>query len=487
MAWRFNLLTVALMSALGGVASCHLVFESGQPHVDVWFVTDEIRNDNEGLPITQRLVTDLSGWQFEYSLDGAPPQPANLDLRKGHVWFERLDASTPYAIWITAPGQPPLIIHGKAPQHYEATTHYGRLDAEAQTAARQITLPPPPTGTSIMVASTGTYASVTSTVCGTSCDWKLATPFEQPRLPDAAFGDRVYGLLFNTVGDQSFVTSSSVQAWQLSRQPETLMVPIATTNLNEYSLTPSLVPMCQLLMGLAPQQNARFTAWQIIAAPVPQDRNGQDVVVPPRGFPLARFPAVDNLPTLCVDSTATTVKFANPFRRTMPVMQTRADTLYSFTSAGAIADLTHNAYLRSNIESFTEAPGTVFTPKLDGALARNVTVNATAATPEQSLVLAVGDLELAWTKSASEQVDDWVVHVYRLYTDVNLFSKTEVVATVRTRNTAVTLPAELLPAGNYIMSIEARVGYPGAAAQDYRQHRYPFWTADIVAARLLIQ
>ena len=484
---KSTLLMVALISALGGVASCNLVFESGPPLVDVWFVTDEIRNDADGVPLMQRLVTDLAGWQIDYAVDGGPSLPANIDLRTGHVWFERADASLPYAVTVRAPGNIPLIFHGVAARHYEATTHYGRLDAEAQTVARQITLPMSPTNTSITVASTGTYASLNSATCGPQCDWQLATPFEEPRLPDAAFGDRVYGLLLSIVDDKSVVTATSVQSWQLSRQPEILLAPTPSTDLQTFSTPPSLAPLCGLLMGLAPQQLARLTAWQILAVPMPQDSDGREIVMPPKGHALVRFPEIPEVVTFCVDSTVDSVAFANPILGTIPVMHTSAGVLYGFTTTGAKKDLAHLAYLGSGIEIYTRADGAAFPVLLDGALPRNITVNGTTAVPEEVRVVPNADVQLAWTKSSSERVDDWVVRVRRLYTDGAQFSKSEIVATLRTLATSITIPIGLLPPGDYVVSIEARLGYPGAATQDYRRRSYPFWSADALAARIVIE
>ena len=487
---KSTLLMVALLSALGalgGGAGCNLVFEAGQPQVDIWFVTDEIRNDTDGAPIVQRLVTDLAGWQIDYSFDGEPAQPAHVDLRTGHIWFERVTANTPYAVTVRAPGQAPLIFHGVAAQHYEATTHYGRLDAEAETVARQITLPRIPTGASLMVASTGTYANLSSTDCGSNCDWKLATSFEQPQLPDAAFGDRVYGLLHTVTDDKSVVTGSSVQSWQLSRRPETLLAPTPSLDLQSFSTPANLMPLCALLMGLAPQQPGRLTAWQILAVPTLQNSDGQEIVVPPKGHPLVLFPSIPKTVTLCADSNGTSVAFANPFPRTIPVMRTNAGVLYAFTTPGAINDLRHLAFLGSGIEAYTRANATAFPEMPDGALPRNITVNGTAVVPEQPRIVPYADLQLTWTKSSSERVDDWVIHIRRLYTDAAQFSKSEIVATLRTVATSITVPVEFVPPGDYVLSVEARLGYPGAATQDYRRRDYPFWSANALAARIIIE
>ncbi len=484
---QYTPLMVALVSALGGAASCHLVFETGQPNVDVWFVTDEIRNDANGQPIVGRLVTDLTGWQIDYTVDGNPAQPANIDVRTGRVWFERIADDSPYAITVKAPAQVPMIFYGVAARHYEATTHYGRLDAEAQIMAQKITLPAALPNTSIMVATTGTYASINSATCGTTCDWRLATPFEQPQLPDAAFGDRVYGLLHSEIDGKSVVTASSVQSWQLTRRAEVLIPPTASASLQTLTTPPTIVQLCGLLEGLAPQQVNRLAAWQIMAVPNLHDANGQEVIVPPRGYPLALYPTITKFLTGCVDSTKNEITFGNPFPGTMPVLATGVGVLYSFFVPGAINDAAHLAYLGASIQVHTRAEAATFPVLLDGAVPRNITVNGTAAAPEQSRIVPHADVQVAWTKSASERVDDWVIQVRRLYTDSTQFSKSELVATLRTVQTSITIPTDFLPPGDYVLSIEGRLGYPGAATQDYRQRSYPFWSATALVARIVIQ
>jgi hypothetical protein len=84
---------------------------------------------------------------------------------------------------------------------------------------------------------------------------------------------------------------------------------------------------------------------------------------------------------------------------------------------------------------------------------------------------------------ANEVVDDFVVTVLRL----NVPTDGTIVAELRTVNHSLTIPADIVPTGNYVIAITARRGLPAASQQDYRKHAYPMSEGTTVAGQILVQ
>ena len=452
--------------------------------VQLRFIVDEIRNDAQGLPIVKRMPRDLANWKVSVRIADGAPIDAVVDATTGIATFERPSVSTPYTVFVQQPGQPEFVFEGVAAEHFEVVAHYGRLDA-APAATRRITLIAAQPDTQFAVATTGTYATLSLPACSNNCDWQLARPFEELRLPNSTFGDRVYGLLYGPDAmNFSVLRGTAVENWDLeTNQAVAFNTQLQQPNPTEYDVALAMQQMCNML----PASAVEHGSWQLRAVPTPFDENGQPVVVPPEGHPIAMFPKLNTAapPGSCAEPATQKFKTTNPFPRTNIVLHREAVNPNGYKSGAALPTLLHESIV---VDSLADGATTSFQTPLNGPNVRSVTLNDVVVVPKPTFdTLPAGyPLELKWSTASAIAADFFVVKLHRLYAD-GTNSRTRVEATFRTTEGKLTIPAAYATVGEFILSIDARLGYPNAKQQDFRTRQYPFWSSELIVANVRLQ
>jgi hypothetical protein len=489
--------TLRCLLTLGGAAvaiqsaACQLVFRSAESgtedaapidaadnSVRLFFVTDEVSNNPTFVPISNDVPTDLTGWQIDYVLGDGPKLPAKIDAVAGTATFERSTPTTPYAVWIRAPGQPVQVLFGTSATDYESTTHYGRLKQEIYSLNRFVTLPPSAAANS-RLATTGVYANLRVAGCTTPiANWGCAKAVgdeTMPPLPSSAHNDRVYLLDYQAASGRLEVFQSADQGLDVERfGTQTFNAPpMAVTPVTTHVKT-SAAELCNLQNGVR-ASSTFVSSWEILSVPLPSRAAGSEVLWPPRGHAIV-FPVQP--PQACVNFDMPNVVVGNPFPGTDVVLHASSVAVNSFSAGNPAATF----FYESKIDVYSKPQGSEWTTPLDGALARNAKFNGNAA-PIAALTVAPGPLVVSWETLANEVVDDFVVTVLRL----NVPTDGTIVAELRTVNHSLTIPADIVPTGNYVIAITARRGLPAASQQDYRKHAYPMSEGTTVAGQILVQ
>ncbi len=184
--------------------------------------------------------------------------------------------------------------------------------------------------------------------------------------------------------------------------------------------------------------------------------------------------------------------FANPYYQQDLIASFGAHTTYLFTAAGATA-----ASMQAGTTVFySPVPTNGCTlpyPVLELGVAVAIpgvpVLAQTRLTTAQTIALPAGDfVEMTWNEVASgvHPTDAFHLVIYEL---VNAAGATQIV-TVRRVFTAVShtrLPRAMFEAGHtYVVRVESRIGYPGAAHGDYQTLAYPFGFGAVFSAPFTI-
>jgi len=156
-----------------------------------------------------------------------------------------------------------------------------------------------------------------------------------------------------------------------------------------------------------------------------------------------------------------------------------------YKSGAALPTLLHESIV---VDSLADGATTSFQTPLNGPNVRSVTLNDVVVVPKPTFdTLPAGNpLELKWSTASAIAADFFVVKLHRLYAD-GTNSRTRVEATFRTTEGKLTIPAAYATVGEFILSIDARLGYPNAKQQDFRTRQYPFWSSELIVANVRLQ
>ncbi len=454
-------------------------------------------NDGNGNPIETDLTFGADQLDVSAILADSGATPA-ITFDDDTFAFSRNSLDEPYRLSVRAQAETtvPTEVQDTVSSVELSSPYFGRIARAGVSKLTNVTFAM--TGSlpaRIFVTSTGLRTSTSvspptgSTTLSFTLDWRSATStFGGLGLLSAGQGDVLWYTAFQEAKPDTIALDDYFAiSGQASQRPE-------MSNGGSLAFTAPIIDVVQdhcVMLGLP--RNAEVTRIAAASAfATAATFSGWNITSTPRIdlSPIAGIMLVEAASSTVIMDQNVPITFAEPYPGETPVVLMNA----GFRRVATLADTTTGVSLTYSTTQYLPIPASTPTTCANVNVDANIAVpgpvtfgGTPLATDNQSVAIdRSGPVQLTFPPTGGA-VDDWVVSLQEV-SDANDTTTLTSLRTYMTLTPSVAIDPHLLVSGHsYIFLLEGRLGYPLAAARDYRTISYPFGNSATYSAIFTVQ